>query len=109
MPNAVDVSDLSVEYGSKNLVLNRATLSVERGQIFGLLGPSGCGKTTLVSYLLSLVKPMKGSVIRLFGHSISKCPKDVGIPGPNAGKGIKGKGFLGFSKVERKSKLFLLK
>ena len=92
METAVEVANLSVCYGRKSLVLNKACMSVPKGQIYGLLGPSGCGKTTLVSCILSLVKPMPGSVVKLFGRDLSR-RREIGIPGPNVGKdgGLNGK------------------
>ena len=41
-------------------------LSVEKGDVFGLLGPNGSGKSTTIKMLLGLVKPTSGE-IRLFG------------------------------------------
>ena len=38
---------LSKQYTSGRYALNNLNLSLERGQIIGLLGPNGSGKTTL--------------------------------------------------------------
>ena len=52
--------DLSKHYRSglfirKNIVaLEKVSLSIEQGEIFGLLGPNGAGKTTFVKLLLSI-------------------------------------------------------
>ena len=43
--------------------LNQLTLSIETGQIFGLLGPNGSGKTTSVNLLCGLLKPTEGRVL----------------------------------------------
>ncbi len=43
-------------------------LSVNRGEIFGLLGPNGSGKSTTVKMILGLLAPTRGKV-SLFGHS----------------------------------------
>lgn len=42
-------------------------LSVERGQVFGLLGPNGSGKTTTLACSLGLLRPTAGTV-RVLGH-----------------------------------------
>ena len=41
-------------------------LTVEKGDVFGLLGPNGSGKSTTIKLVLGLLKPSAGSV-RLFG------------------------------------------
>lgn len=42
------------------------TLTVERGDVFGLLGPNGSGKSTTLKMVLGLIAPTAGRV-RLFG------------------------------------------
>ena len=46
--------------------LDRASISVQEGEIFGILGPNGAGKTTLLNCLSLLLRPDEGS-ISLFG------------------------------------------
>jgi len=41
--------------------LSRLDLTVQRGEIFGLLGPNGSGKTTTIKLLLGLIHPSEGS------------------------------------------------
>ena len=85
MARAVEVGNLSVKYGSTQ-VLDNACLSVDKGQIYGLLGPSGCGKTTLVSCLLTLAKTLPGSMVEVFGHDVLKGSNGSGVPGANVGE-----------------------
>ena len=48
--------------------VNGLSLSVGRGEVFGLLGPNGSGKSTTIKMLLGLLSPTSGS-IALFGRS----------------------------------------
>lgn len=57
----VEIRDVSHSFGDKS-VLCRVSLSVQKGEILGLLGPSGAGKTTLVSILTGQLRPDAGSV-----------------------------------------------
>ena len=45
--------------------VDRVSLRIEPGEVFGLLGPNRAGKTTLVKMLLSLTRPTSGSIVRL--------------------------------------------
>ena len=51
------------------LALKDLTMSVEEGEVFGLVGPNGSGKTTCLKILLGLAYPTKGKA-RLFGKSV---------------------------------------
>ncbi len=57
----MEIRDVSHSFGDKS-VLCRVSLSVQKGEILGLLGPSGAGKTTLVSILTGQLRPDAGSV-----------------------------------------------
>lgn len=48
--DAIELRSIMQEFGTKK-VLNRISLAVRRGEIFGLLGPSGAGKTTMIKIL----------------------------------------------------------
>jgi len=56
---AIEIQDLAKNYGSIK-ALQGVSLSVEKGQIYGLLGRNGAGKTTLVKILLSIVRATEG-------------------------------------------------
>lgn len=49
--------------------VNNVSLSVEQGEIFGILGPNGSGKSTLVRLVSTLLIPDTGQ-IRVFGHDL---------------------------------------
>jgi ABC-2 type transport system permease protein len=52
------------------LAVDRVSLAVQEGEIFGLLGPNGAGKSSLVRMLCTLVLPTAGQA-RVCGHDLS--------------------------------------
>jgi ABC-2 type transport system ATP-binding protein len=60
--NAVvlETSDLTKRYGDRTAV-NKLSVQIRRGEIFGLLGPNGAGKTTTILMLLGLTEPTSGA------------------------------------------------
>ncbi len=57
----LEIRNLSKRYGDK-LVLDKVSLSVEKGDIFGILGLSGAGKSTLVRCINSLESFDEGEI-----------------------------------------------
>ncbi|WP_408896926.1 ABC transporter ATP-binding protein [Nocardioides sp. R1-1] len=51
---------LTKVYGDR-VAVDKVTLSVRRGEVYGFLGPNGAGKTTTLRMLLGLVRPTSGS------------------------------------------------
>ena len=58
---SVRFENVSISYGAKQVVKD-FSLSVNNGEIMGIIGPSGCGKTTLIRALCGLIKPDKGNI-----------------------------------------------
>jgi ribosome-dependent ATPase len=65
---AIDAKDLTRRFGTFTAV-DRVTLSIERGEIFGFLGSNGCGKSTTMKMLTGLLPPTEGTA-RLFGNPV---------------------------------------
>ncbi|MFA6020846.1 MAG: ABC transporter ATP-binding protein [Rhodospirillales bacterium] len=65
----IDIEDASADYGGPK-VFDQLSLSVEAGEIFGLIGLNGVGKTTLIKALLGLGEATGG--FRFFGDDASK-------------------------------------
>jgi len=58
---AVDLKNVTKRY-NEIVALNNVNLTINQGEIFGLLGPNGSGKSTTLKMLLGLVQPDEGSV-----------------------------------------------
>jgi len=74
MEPVIEIEDLTKVYvsafgGSRLRALNKLSLVVEKGELFGFLGPNGSGKTTTVKLLLGLIFPTSGKM-RMLGRSV---------------------------------------
>lgn len=57
----IEINNLTKKFGDLT-ALDEVTVSLEQGQIVGLLGPNGSGKTTLIKILNGLLQPSSGTV-----------------------------------------------
>jgi ABC-2 type transport system ATP-binding protein len=73
--NVVETFNLTKEFNGLKAV-NKVTLSIKEGEIFGLLGPNGAGKTTFISMLCTLLKPTSGTA-KVNGFDIVKQQAEV--------------------------------
>lgn len=69
MDEIVKVENLVKRYGDV-LALDHFDLTIQEGEVFGLLGPNGSGKTTAINCILQLLTYDKGS-ISLFGQPMT--------------------------------------
>ncbi len=61
MDVALQTEDLTKRFGGR-IAVDRLTIRVERGDIYGFLGPNGAGKSTTLRMLLGLVRPTSGVI-----------------------------------------------
>lgn len=69
IPLAVEMRDVTRKYGELR-ALDRLSLKIHEGEIFGILGPNGAGKSTAIQILCGLLRPDAGE-IRLYGRLLS--------------------------------------
>ncbi len=65
---AIEASDLTMKFGDFTAV-DKVSVEIERGEIFGFLGSNGCGKTTTMKMLTGLLDPSEGTA-KLFGKPV---------------------------------------
>ncbi len=59
--NIITIDSVCKNYKTKN-ALDNVTLTIEQGELFGLLGVNGAGKTTLIKILCGLTKKTSGRI-----------------------------------------------
>ncbi|GAB1640046.1 ABC transporter ATP-binding protein [Krasilnikovia sp. MM14-A1259] len=67
---AVDAVGLTKTYGTLTAV-DRLSLQVGQGEVYGVLGPNGAGKTTFLRMLFGLIRPDSGT-LSILGRSWSR-------------------------------------
>jgi len=77
---AIEAEDVVKVYGEKTAspvrALDGLSLTVRKGEIFGLLGVNGAGKTTLLRILTTLIRPTSGRAT-LLGLDVARKPYEV--------------------------------
>ncbi|TET83958.1 MAG: ABC transporter ATP-binding protein [Anaerolineales bacterium] len=77
----IQTENLTKRFGDI-LAVDRLTLSVEAGEVFGFLGPNGAGKTTTIRLLTALISPTSGHATVAgceVGREDEKIRRQVGI------------------------------
>ncbi len=67
---ALKVETISKSFGTIKAV-DGVSLSLQRGEILGLLGPNGSGKSTSMKLILGVIKPDSGKIL-VFGNDVAK-------------------------------------
>lgn len=73
--NSVVVEDLVKRFGNF-VAVDRLSVSVRKGEVFGFLGPNGAGKSTTIRMLCGLLKPTSGRA-EVAGYDVSRKPEAV--------------------------------
>ena len=58
----LDVKNLSISFGGLKAV-DDFSITIEKGQLYGLIGPNGAGKTTIFNLLTGVYKPDGGRIL----------------------------------------------
>ena len=80
MSTILELKNLSFVYGAgtpfEKKAVDDVSLSIEQGELIGIIGHTGSGKSTLVQMLNGLIKPAQGQVL-LDGRDIWEQPKKI--------------------------------
>jgi ABC-2 type transport system ATP-binding protein len=87
MPNALELRDVTKQYVG-HLAVDRLSLAVPTGSIFGILGPNGAGKSTTLRMVMNIIARDSGSISVLGAdpavdrrvlHRIGYLPEERGL------------------------------
>jgi ABC-2 type transport system ATP-binding protein len=75
MSAIIEIRELTKRF-NKRTAVDHVNLTIQSGEIFGLVGPNGAGKTTTMRMLVTLLQPDQGEIM-VGGHSVRKAPREV--------------------------------
>lgn len=120
----IEIKNVTKFFGSDFKAVDRLSLNIEEGYVYGFLGPNGAGKTTTLKMITGILKPDMGNIV-INGLDIVKEPtltkKQFGFVSDNPDLFVKLKGieYLNFvgsvydvegnklkENIERYSKMF---
>src|SRR5205085_3820335 len=68
MAAAIEARDVTIRFGTVTAV-DKVSMEVGAGEVFGMLGPNGSGKTTLIRALCGLIE-LAGGEARVLGRDV---------------------------------------
>ena len=71
----IEIRELTKKFKTR-MAVDHVNLTIQSGEIFGLVGPNGAGKTTTMRMLVTLLQPDHGEIL-VGGHSVRKAPRQV--------------------------------
>ena len=80
MQNVLEVKGLTKKYGDQ-YALKDVSLSIKKGEIYGLIGKNGAGKTTLIKIITQVIYPSGGTVSVLGSQSQQEWTKALSHTG----------------------------
>jgi ABC-2 type transport system ATP-binding protein len=75
MTAAIDIRNLSRNFG-EIIAVDGISITIQPGEMFGLVGPDGAGKTTTIRMLCGILAPTSGTAM-ILGHDIGSRPDAV--------------------------------
>ena len=77
MPEILTIDNLAKDFG-KIKAVNKLSLEVNEGSVYGLLGPNGSGKTTTLGIILDVIKKTSGEYAWFGKASCNESRKKIG-------------------------------
>ena len=74
---AIEIRDVTKAFGP-HVAVNRVSLDVPEGTIYGFIGPNGSGKTTTIRMMMNIILPDSGSITILGRPTSDTARDDVG-------------------------------
>ena len=75
--NALEIRDVTKQFGTV-VAVNRLTLTVPEGSIYGFIGPNGSGKTTTIRMIMDILRPDAGDIRVFDGRSRASVRDQIG-------------------------------
>jgi len=75
--NAIEIRDVTKQFGNV-VAVNRLSLAVPEGSIYGFIGPNGSGKTTTIRMIMDILRPDSGEVLVFDRHGRSSVRDEIG-------------------------------